>query len=401
MNAADGQTSDTLSRRLPRNVRLLGWASLLNDVASEAIYPLLPLFLLGLGGSRTLLGFLEGLADTTASLLKFWAGTWSDRLGRRKTFIVVGYALAGLSRPCLSGVTRLWQVFIIRLLDRIGKGVRTAPRDAMIAESTTPQDHGNAFGYHRAMDHLGAAIGPALASLFLWWQPDGLRALMLLSIVPGILVLVLQTTGLTETTRGPASGPLQEPFSGIPTGQFRRFLISLLFFTLANSSDAFLLVRAEELGVAAERLPLLWAMLHVLKSAGNRLGGQLADHYSPRRLIIGGWLLYAFLYFAFGSASREWHVWALFAIYAAFYALTEPAEKKLVAELAPKGQTGAAFGWFHTILGIANLPSSLLFGYLYQSFGPFVAFLWGAAMAILSTAILLTMKSPRQPASNS
>ena len=232
---------------LPQNVRRLGWASLLNDIASEAVYPLLPQFLLGLGGSRTLLGLLEGLADTVASLLKLWTGAWSDRLGQRKVFVVIGYALAGLSRPCLGLATHISQVFGIRLLDRIGKGIRTAPRDALITESTVESQRGFAFGFHRAMDHLGAAIGPLLAAAFLWFVPDGLRPLMLLTLIPGLIVLGLQFWGLRETKRHIVAS--RAVSKSLPTGAFHLYLLSLLVFTLANSSDAFLLVRAGELGV--------------------------------------------------------------------------------------------------------------------------------------------------------
>ena len=375
---------------LPQNVRLLGWASLLNDIASEAVYPLLPQFLLALGGSRALLGLLEGLADTVASLLKLWTGAWSDRLGQRKIFVVVGYGLAGLSRPCLGLATQISQVFGIRLLDRIGKGLRTAPRDAIIAESTIESQRGFAFGFHRAMDHLGAAIGPLLAAAFLWFVPNGLRSLMLLTLIPGLLVLWLQVWGLRETKRHVLAS--RTASKSLPTGPFRLYLISLLVFTLANSSDAFLLVRAGELGVTTVWLPILWSVLHIAKSLGNRLAGRLADRGSPRILILWGWGLYAAVYLAFGFATKVWHAWALFLAYAVFYALTEPAEKKLVARFAAEGKAGAAFGWFHTVLGIANLPSSLLFGWLYQSFGPLVAFGWGAIAALIAACLLSRLR---------
>ena len=380
------------SQPLPQNVRLLGWASLLNDIASEAIYPFLPQFLLGLGGSRTLLGLLEGLADTVSSLLKLWTGGWSDRLGQRKVFVVMGYALAGLSRPFLGFATQISHVFGIRLLDRIGKGIRTAPRDALITESTVESQRGFAFGYHRSMDHLGAAIGPLLAAAFLWFMPNGLRSLMLLTLIPGLIVLGLQVWGLRETKRPVVTS--RTAVKSFPTGAFRFYLLSLLVFTIANSSDAFLLIRAGELGVTTFWLPILWSALHIAKSIGNRLAGRLADRWSPRVLIMLGWGLYAAVYMAFGFASQVWHVWVLFLAYAAFYALTEPAEKKLVARFSAKGEEGAAFGWFHTVLGIANLPSSLIFGWLYQSFGPMIAFGWGAIAALLAAGLLAFLREP-------
>ncbi len=395
MTAHDPSPED-ISIKLPRNVKVLGIASLLNDVASEAIYPLMPTFLLSLGGSKTLLGLLEGLADTTSSLLKLWAGHASDRAGQRKTFIVVGYTLTSLSRPLMALSTLAYHVLIVRILDRIGKGVRSAPRDALIAESTKPSQHGRAFGFHRAMDHLGAAIGPALATLFLWMLPGQIRWLMLATILPGILVVVLQAFYLREPQMVPAEiapklatgGDHQKRRFHFPTGAFRNFLLALLLFTFANSTDVFLLVRAEEAGVPVIWLPLLWGCFHVLKSGGNYWLGGVADRRNPKTLIVVGWIFYALVYLGFGFADASWQIWALFGLYAVFYSLTEPAEKKLVARFAKAGNAGTAFGWFHTILALANLPASLLFGWLYQTQGAVTAFTSGAVIALVAAALL-------------
>jgi MFS family permease len=404
-------------QKLPANVRLLGWASLLNDVASEAVYPLLPKFLLGLGGGHAVLGLLEGTADSLASLLKLFAGKWSDRSGKRKRFIIVGYALAALSRPLMGLASHVGHVFGLRLIDRIGKGIRTAPRDAMIAESTDESQRGAAFGYHRAMDHLGAAIGPLLAAAFLWFYVDQVRSLMFLTLIPGLAVLGLQIWGLKETARTAkppvdskvtphVSASLQSPTAlktaessvtskrGLPL-----YLFAILIFTFANSSDAFLLIRASEAGVATVWLPVLWSFHQLTKSVGNRLFGGLADRFSPKRLIMWGWLLYGLTYAAFGIANQSWHIWALFGLYAVFFALTEPAEKKLVAQFAREGQTGSAFGWFHSIMGFANLPSSLIFGILYQAYGPLAAFLWGTSAAFAACCILLFVSVQPSPTS--
>ncbi|MFO1065878.1 MAG: MFS transporter [Pirellulales bacterium] len=312
-------------------------ASLLNDIASEAIYPLLPTFLLSLGGSKTLLGFLEGLADTTSSLLKLWAGHASDQSGKRKSFIVFGYTLTSLSRPLMALSTASYHVLFIRLFDRIGKGLRSAPRDALIAESTDPSHHGRAFGFHRAMDHLGAAIGPALAALFLWFMPGQIRILMLLTIIPGIMVVLLQSFLLKDSKQQNSDVEKERPLKSEtfseksrfhwPTGSFRNFLLALMLFTFANSTDVFLLVRAEEIGVPVLWLPLLWGCFHVLKSFGNYRLGSIADRRSPKRLIVAGWLLYALVYLGFGFVNAGWQVWVLFGLYAVFYSLTEPAEK--------------------------------------------------------------------------
>jgi MFS family permease len=378
---------------LPRNVKLLGAVSLANDIASEMIYPLLPMFLLSVvGGSRFHLGIIEGVADTAASLIKLWAGAWSDRAGQRKSFVVVGYSLAALARPLMGLASASWQVFGIRVVDRIGKGLRTAPRDALIADSTPSDMRGRAFGFHRAMDHLGAAIGPLLAAAFLLAWPGRLRELFLITLVPGLAVVALVIWGLREPPAPAAAAePLRltlKPFDR----NFRIYLLALVIFTLGNSSDAFLLVRAGELGVPTAMLPLLWCAFHVVKSVGNVVAGRAVDKLGPRPLIFGGWALYAAIYLGFACATMAWHVWVLFLSYGLFYALTEPAEKTLVTLLVGSERKGLAFGWFNLAIGIAALPSSVIFGWLYESFGSLIAFGWGAALAILAALLMATVR---------
>ena len=395
----DGKpASATGEGALPRNVRILGLTSLLNDTASEMIFPLLPTFLLSvLGGNRFYLGVIEGAADTTASLLKLWSGGRSDQLGRRKAFVVFGYVVATLSRPFIGLTTAPWQLLVLRFGDRLGKGVRTAPRDALIADSTPSALRGRAFGFHRAMDHLGAALGPLIATLFLWLRPGELRTLFLLSVVPGVLVVLLIVFRLHE----PASAsPPQErlrlsltPFDR----NFRRYLLALVVFTLGNSSDAFLLVRAGELGVPTAQLPLLWCVFHIVKSTGNLYLGRAVDRSGPRRFILFGWLVYASVYVAFGYATAAWHAWALFLCYALFYGLTEPAEKALVANLVASERKGLAFGWFNFAIGVATLPASLLFGAIYQAYGPAAAFGLGALLAGAAAVLLVGVReTPRR-----
>jgi MFS family permease len=384
---------------LPRNVKLLGLASLLNDVASEMIFPLLPQFLLTvLGGTRVHLGLIEGTADSASSLLKLWSGGWSDRAGRRKGLVVFGYALAALARPLIGLAVAPWQVFAARTADRVGKGLRTSPRDALIADSTESGTRGRAFGFHRAMDHLGAAIGPLLATGFLLVWPDEMRTLFLLSVVPGLLVLALLVFGLREP---PPTAPPKEavhltlaPFDR----NFRLYLLALVVFTLGNSSDAFLLVRAAELGVPVAWLPVLWCVFHVAKSSGNLVLGRGVDRYGARPFLFLGWGVYAAVYLAFGLATAAWEVWVLFLCYAVFYGLTEPAEKALVAELAGGERKGLAYGWFNFAVGIATLPASLLFGALYQAFGALAAFGCGAGLALAAAALMLGVKGKRAAA---
>lgn len=385
---------------LPKTVKLFGWASLLNDTASEAVFPLLPQFLIKvLGASTVELGWIEGLADSTASLVKLWSGAWSDRLQQRKRFIVFGYALPALLRPVLAIATAPWHVFAVRILDRLGKGLRTTPRDAMIADVTTSENRGRAFGFHRAMDHIGAAIGPLLAAAFLVWRPGELRWLFGLAVVPGVLAYLVLAIGLSDQpARATAKERLTlslQPFAR----DFRVLLIAIVVFALGNASDAFLLLRAGELGVSTPMLPILWLAFHVVKSGGNLVAGQVVDRCGPRFLLPIGWLLYAVVYLAFGWASTAWQAWALFLTYGLFYALTEPAEKTLVASMSPTGARGLAFGWFHFATGVAALPASVLFGWWYERVGPRAAFVWGASLAALAAVILLvSISQPRTKA---
>jgi MFS family permease len=380
--------------KLPANVKLLGAASLLNDIASEMIFPLMPAFLIEvLGGSKAYLGLIEGVADSVASLLKLWSGAWSDRAGWRKGFVVFGYAMTALVRP-LAGIAAVpWHLFAVRISDRIGKGVRTSPRDALIADSTDPSIRGRAFGFHQAMDHLGAAVGPLLAMLFLLRWPDRLRPLFLLTIIPGLAVVVLLLFGLREV---PAK---KQPHAELhltmrPFGwRFRLYLFALVLFTLGNSSDAFVLVRARELGVTETFLPLLWCAFHVVKSAANLMAGRASDWLGPRPVLIAGWTLFAAAYFAFGLAANAWQAWIIFLSYGFIYSLTEPASKALVGHLTPAERKGLAFGWFNFAVGIAALPSSLIFGWLYQQYGGLVAFGWGATLAALAALLLFLIPS--------
>ena len=386
----DGMKDRQRNPLLPRNVKVLGVASLLNDIASEMIYPLMPLFLITvLGGNRFHLGIIEGIAESVSSLLKLWSGAWSDRAGQRKGFVLFGYALAAGARPLLGVVVAPWQLFAARIADRIGKGLRTAPRDALIADFTDEAARGRAFGFHRAMDHCGAAVGPILATLFLLAWPGQLRTLFLLSAIPGLAVVALLSLGLRERfVETPPTTRLQltlKPFDR----NFRIYLLTMVIFTLGNSSDAFLLVRAGELGVPATFLPLLWCAFHVVKSSGSLLAGRAVDQFGPRPLILLGWFIYSVIYVAFGLIETAWLVWVAFLVYGIFYALTEPAEKTLVTKLVGVERKGLAFGWFNFAIGIAALPSSLIFGWLYQQYGPLVAFGWGAGLSALAAILLL------------
>lgn len=361
------------------------------------IYPLLPLFLsTTLGASASFIGVIEGAAESAASLLKLVSGWWSDRMRRRKPLVVAGYALASAARPLIGVAQSASQVLLLRVTDRVGKGIRTAPRDALIAESVDPTIRGRAYGFQRALDHAGAVVGPVVAFLLLRELGLSLRAVFLLAGIPAVLavaVLVLAVRERPVADPPPAPGPSAPapPRRGSSIDRrFWLFLGAVLLFTLGNSTDAFLLLRATDLGIPVAWVPLLWAYLHVVKSATATFGGGLSDRFGRKPLLLSGWLLYAAVYAAFAFATSAWHVWALFGAYGLFFSLTEGTERALVADLVPAAGRGAAFGWFHLAVGIGALPASLLFGILWDRFGAPAAFYMGAAFALAATAVLVT-----------
>jgi MFS family permease len=388
-------------RLLRGNLLWLSLVSLLNDSASEMIYPLLPLFLTQvLGAGPAFLGLIEGVAEASSSLLKLASGVIADRFGRRKALVAWGYGIAAAGRPLIAIATGAWQVLAIRFADRVGKGLRTAPRDAMLTESVPPEVRGAAFGIHRAADHAGAVIGPLLASALLLVivgdQPHRLRVVFALALIPGILTFLVVIWKVREPARAVAAGaprrgilpPIRELGPVMP-----RYLGVLVLFALGNSSDAFLLLRARQLGVAVALIPLLWAALHVSKMTWSVIGGRMSDRVGPRAAIVLGWLVYGAVYGGFAFATTEWHAWALFVVYGLFFGLTEAPEKALVASLAPAAVRGSAFGWYHAVTGVSVLFASLLFGELWDAFGSVTAFLTGAALA-LAAAVLLPLVIP-------
>lgn len=392
---------------LSRNVRILATVSFFTDVASDMIYPLLPLFLSTvLGTSAAALGVIEGLAESVSSLLRLPAGWYSDRIKRRKPFVVVGYTLASLARPLLGLTQNMGQVLAIRLTDRFGKGLRSAPRDALIADSVLPSQRGYAYGVHRAADNLGAVVGPlvAWAVLSLGWVE--LRELFLWSAVPGIVAVVLVVVFVKETRTDIAVRRADASVSAVtaspvgtaaaPLGSaFWRYLTVLFVFTLSTSTDAFLLLRASQLGVATALIPILWALLHVVKSGSAVLGGALSDRVGRRPLILGGWVVYALVYLGFALASVEWHAWALFVVYGLYFGATEGTEKAFVADLVPAARRGTAFGWFNAALGLGALPASVVFGIVWERSGAETAFVMGAAIAAVATVLFLVLVPKR------
>lgn len=377
--------------RLPRTVIALGAVSLLTDASSEMIYPLLPVFLSSvLGAGPLAIGAIEGAAESVAALLKLFSGWWSDRLPRRKPLVVAGYGLASVARPLVGLAQGVGQVLAIRLADRVGKGIRGSPRDALIADAVDPSQRGRAFGFHRAADHAGAVAGPLLAFALLRWFHLPLRTVFLLAAVPAAAAMITLIVGVRESRRETA--PASKATSLARQGLDRRFWLYLgvlLVFTLGNSTDALLILRASDLGVTAALVPILWAVLHVVKSASSTPGGVLSDRFGRRPLIIGGWLVYAAVYLGFALATTTWHAWALFIGYGLYFGMTEGVEKALVADLVPAGARGAAFGWYNLTIGLAALPASLIFGGLWQAYGAATAFVTGAGLALAAAVGLL------------
>jgi MFS family permease len=380
---------------LPRTVRSLGLVSLLTDASSEMIYPLVPAFLTGtLRAGPAFLGVVEGLAEAVAAAFKVASGRLSDRWPRRKPLVVAGYALSSLARPLVALAAAPVHVLAVRLADRVGKGIRGAPRDALLASVVAREDRGRAFGFQRAMDHAGAMAGPILASLALVATGD-LRLVFALAAVPGALAVAALVLGVREEGRTAAAPPPAALTAGGPLEPgLARYLGVLAVFTLGNSSDAFLLLRAQEAGIALAAIPALWALHHLVKAAASTWAGALSDRVERRLVILLGWSVYALAYAGFALASSPPAVAGLFAFYGLFHALTEGAERALVADLAGEASRGRAFGLFHAVTGVALLPASLLTGLLWQRFGAAAALGTGAALAALAAVGLLLLVPP-------
>ena len=346
-------------RKLPRVVWLLGLASLLNDVSSEAIFPLLPTFLATLGAPMSFLGLIEGSADALSSLIKMASGKLSDR-GPRRTLVASGYAMPAIARALIAAAMAPWQVLGARLIDRTGKGIRSGPRDALIADSVAPSQRGRAFGLNRSMDHFGAALGPVIAWALLSMGAS-LRTTFAVASVFGLLAPAVLFFRLRETEQLPdRSGPLDtRPRSGTLRRGFAAYMVACVLFAFGNSSDAFLLVRAREVGWSATALPLLWTFHHLVKSMAALPGGALSDRHSRALVVAAGWGAYALTYVGFGFASARWQIVVLFLAYALYHGLAEGAERAIVADLAERGARGRAFGLYHGLTGVAALPAGI------------------------------------------
>jgi MFS family permease len=344
-----------------------------------------------------MLGLVEGAATAVSSLLQLASGWLADRMPARKPLVLFGYGLSSLARPLMAIAVLPAHVLAIRVVDRVGKGMRSAPRDAIISLAAVPGEEGRAFGFHRAMDHAGAVIGPLLATALLasGWE---LRDVFLATAIPGALavvcVMVLREPKVPASVREEKLARKDAP----PVSRaLATYLGVLAFFALGNSSDTFLLLRARDLGVPIALLPMLWALLHVSKVASTWLFGAMSDRMSRARLVAIGWLVYALCYVGLGAATDAWQAWAIFVVYGAYHGLTEPVEKAMVKGLAPAAAQGRAFGLYNMVIGVTAIPAGLLTGWLWDAFGPFVALSTGAAIALISS-VLLAIWQKGQPA---
>lgn len=400
-------TGGTWRAAIRGNVLAVGVVSFLTDLSSEMIHPLLPAFVAGLvpGGAALVLGLMAGVSEATASLIKLGSGVVSDRLGRRKPLVLLGYGLSTLARPAMAWALVGWHVVALKFVDRVGKGIRTSPRDALIADAVAAEHRGLAFSFHRAMDHAGAVLGPLLALVLLqgamgeaFWSPAtgtpsagemaALRDVFKIALVPGLLAVLVVVFAVRDVPAEEVKPAARAEGSALPRS-FWRLVAASTLFALGNSSDLFLLLYAQErFGYGLPGLLGLWVGLHLVKMAASVPGGLLADRVGRRAAILAGWGIYAGVYLGLAVADRAWQLWGLLLVYGIYYGLTEGSAKALVADLTAKDQRATAFGLFHGVTGLAALPASVVFGAWWVAYGSAAAFSLGAGLAVAAIVVL-------------
>lgn len=378
----------------------VGCISFFTDLSSEMIVPVLPLFLTNvLHTGVGMIGIIEGIAESTASILKLFSGWLSDKTGKRKPLMLIGYGLSNLIKPLFALTTSGWQVLIIRFGDRIGKGVRGAPRDALIADSTTKADRGKAFGFHRAMDTFGAVIGPLVAFLVLRLHPNHYRTVFWISAIPGILAILILFFCLKEKEKekGHKSAASEMPHVRLKQmgWNFVSFTLISTIFALGNSSDAFLILQAKHIGMGDAYIPLAYLAFNIVYTFFSLPTGILSDRIGRKPVIISGYVIFAIIYLGFGLVQHVYGIWLLFIFYGLYYAATEGIQKAYVADLVSEGNRGTAIGTFNALTGAASLPASILAGVMWQFYGPLATFCVSSALAITAAILLLIIKDKK------
>jgi MFS family permease len=387
---------------LPRNVVALGMVSLFMDISSEMIYPLIPLFLNNvLLASKTYIGLIEGVAESTASVLKVFSGWLSDKLGKRKSIILWGYGISVFSRPILATATSWLGVLTYRFTDRLGKGVRTAPRDAIIADSTESGSLGKAFGFHRSMDTVGAVIGPALAFLILALPGGRFQTVFWISMIPGFFALACIAIFVNDVKRQTPANIETSFLSSVSFGRlernFKAFLTVVTIFTLGKTSEAFLILRVQGLGVAVAAIPLLYLSFNGVSALLSTPLGIMADRIGKRRMVLASYVFFAVIFLGFAFATSQLHGWLLFFAFGVFVAMNEGVQRAYVATMIEPEIMATGYGIYHTIVGLAALPSSIIGGALWEHFGPQALFFYGAAMALIASLLFVVLLRDRTP----
>lgn len=397
-------------KKLPRNIWAVGFTSLFMDISSEMVLNILPLFLSNVLGVKTnIIGLIDGIAEATASILKLFSGWLSDKLRARKWLAVIGYGLSAISKPFFYIASSWGLVAGVRWADRVGKGIRTAPRDALVADSVDEKTRGLAFGFHRAMDTAGAMIGIVIAAVVVWLaQKNSLslskstfQTIVLISLIPAFLAVLSLVIGAKDVAvKGQRAAP---KFSLRSMGKpFSIFLVIVSIFTLGNSADSFLILRAQNLGVSVIGILLMLAIFNLIYSTISTPAGSLSDRIGRRRLIVGGWMVYAVIYLGFALAKAPWHVWVLYAAYGIYYGMAYGSANAMVADLVPESLRGTAYGTYNAIIGLLAFPASAIAGILWQGLGdwaglgPSAPFFFGGSLALIA-AVLMLLWMPKNP----
>jgi len=384
---------------LQRNVLFTGLVSFFMDISSEMIYPLVPIFLSSVFGvNKAVIGLIEGIAESTASLLKTFSGWFSDRIGKRKILLIAGYGISTLSRPIVALSTLWGHVLVFRFIDRFGKGIRTSPRDAIIAESTPSKDLGRAFGFHRGMDTLGAVTGPLIAFFLLSIFVSNFRLVFWLSLIPGIIAVLIATFFVKETARkNELQGILPQETQSFQKKfslkdfhwRYKAFIVIATIFALGKSSDVFLILRATDIGIKEAEIPILYLSYNLVYSLMAPSAGILSDRIGRGKVILSGFILFGFIYLGFAVSSAQWHIWGLFLLYGVFMGLTEGVQRAYIGTIIPEGLKATGYGIYHTSSGLTLLPASIIGGWLWDRYGAPATFYYGVFTAFTSSVLFL------------